>query len=336
MQIIPIEIVENISSFVTNVFTLFKFKRLCKYLYSKITLEPRQHDNHILILLRLYPKNFFHSRIYIHPDITWNIVIKNPEIKWNYRVLSDNPNITPNIIKKYPQYPWRIREKKKVSDLKNDNKLKQPIFRNKLKQSIGLQDDKFNLSSSTEINWSIVRDYPTIHWNWSKLTINPSISLHDILNNHQYPWNWDKLSYHKELTKGDIIANKPWNWPYLSKRFNIPWNEIHNNNQLNYNDNYLLDNLRSQAILTPEFIESHPEINWFGSKLLSNESLSIDYLLSIIEKIQGFDLSLIIFRSDFKWDLVFKYPNIRWKIEDSDERLLDKFDTIFGNRTKNI
>lgn len=321
---IPLEVILHISSFVPSVSTLHKYKHTCKYLYFRITLEPRQNDNHILILLKLYPKSFFHSRIYVHSSITWSIVCKHPEIKWNYRILSDNPNITPDIRSKYPQYPWKPLKAKKVSK-KNDieKKSKQPIFRNMLKQSAGLHEDRFDLSSSLKINWQIVRDNPTIPWDWNKLTINPSISLQDILGNSNYPWNWNELSYHKDLIKENILPGKLWNWPYLSKRFCIPWDQIHDHNQIDYTNNYLLNNLLADGILTPEFIESHPEINWFTNSLVKNESLSIDYLLSIYDKIPNFDLLTIIFRHDFKWNIIFRYQNIDWSVRCCEEFLID-------------
>ena len=42
----------------------------------------------------------------LNPNITWDIVINNLDIPWNFKMLSYNINITWDIVRKYPDYDW--------------------------------------------------------------------------------------------------------------------------------------------------------------------------------------------------------------------------------------
>jgi len=41
-----------------------------------------------------------------HPNITFDIIINNPDFGWNTDSVSDNPNINWKIVKDNPDYPW--------------------------------------------------------------------------------------------------------------------------------------------------------------------------------------------------------------------------------------
>ena len=39
-------------------------------------------------------------------NITWDIIVENPQFNWNYHYVSMNKNITWEIVKNNPDKPW--------------------------------------------------------------------------------------------------------------------------------------------------------------------------------------------------------------------------------------
>ena len=64
-------------------------------------------SNHLLTLLKLYPdKEWSWFWLSENPNITWDIVQKNPQIPWDWYWLSTNPNITWDIVQANPDKKW--------------------------------------------------------------------------------------------------------------------------------------------------------------------------------------------------------------------------------------
>ena len=71
--------------------------------------------------------------------ITWEIVQANPDIDWDYHLLSRNPNITWEIVCENPDKPW----------------------------------DYNALSNNPNITWEIVDANPDKNWDYDGLATNP-------------------------------------------------------------------------------------------------------------------------------------------------------------------
>lgn len=73
------------------------------------------------------------------------------------------------------------------------------------------------------------------------------------------------------------------------------------------------------AMLTPEFIESDPELErklCAESDLAHNMNLPITYIIDRIMNDKQDVMIAITSRNDFTWDLVNKYPQYKWNFED--------------------
>ena len=100
--------------------------------------------------------------------ITWEIVVNNSDINWDYDGLSGNPNITWEIIQANPDKPWSYDY----------------------------------LSSNPNINWDIVEDNPDKPWNYVALANNTMDTSREKYIRERFQ-EWFKRS---EL-KAEIMAN---------------------------------------------------------------------------------------------------------------------------------
>ena len=76
-----------------------------------------------------------------NPNITWDIIINNPDKPWRWCGINQNPNITWDIIINNPDKPW----------------------------------DWNAFSFNKNISWNIIKDNPNKQWNWYGLSKNPNI-----------------------------------------------------------------------------------------------------------------------------------------------------------------
>lgn len=55
-------------------------------------------------------------------------------------------------------------------------------------------------------------------WNWGDLSMNPGITIEDMLAHPDKPWKWGWLSLNPTITMKNVVAHadKPWNWLDLS------------------------------------------------------------------------------------------------------------------------
>jgi hypothetical protein len=130
-------------------------------------------------------------------EITWDIILNNPNKPWDFNGLSQNPNITINIIK--------------------DNILKKWNW--------------IHISKNKGITWDAIVNNPELPWNWFTISQNPNITLRIIKENPDKPWNWYFISMNPNITWKIIEDNpdKPWDWNGFSKNPNITLKIIKDN-----------------------------------------------------------------------------------------------------------
>lgn len=334
MENLPLELIVIISSFQDKVSDVSKLRRTCKCFYSLLRLTRRPNDNDILILLQLFPDRFDMTNISMHPSITWDIVCKYPEYEWNYETLSYNLSISFETIDANMNKPWDIQHLACREDfpLWFYNKYKHldwkstELFANVDVYIPGITDESYyeeerkrkqfrtmtieELNSLEKWNPYDVSDNPNINWNFVKIHINKG-------------WYWRQLSRNPGISKEDIFANAEydWDWPDVSNHKRVPWEEIHDKigkRAYKYSFKVLLE-----AILTPEFIESHPRLRGGVSnshELAMNTNLPITYIIESLEFIDNIEIkrdwiTSITSRDDFTWDLVNKYPQYEWNFK---------------------
>jgi hypothetical protein len=132
-------------------------------------------------------------------------------------------------------------------------------------------------------------------WDWTELSINPSITLKDVLDHPDKPWCWPALSCNPSITLKDVLAHpdKPWNWYMLSRNPSIPlkdvlahpdkpwdWGLLSFNPSITMKD--VLDNpdkpwswvaLSRNPAITGKDVLAHPDKPWDWRELSVNTSV---------------------------------------------------------------
>jgi hypothetical protein len=185
--------------------------------------------------------------------ITMKDIKSNPQIKWNYKLLSINPNITWEFIKE-------------TIESKTYNKLP--------------KNNRWNINSLCSHNRSITLDIirkNKYKWNFSRLSKNSIITPKIVEDNPDIPWD-----------KNELAKNPNFSWAYLLEHYFEDESElvIHYSNNPNINIKDILSNLEywvdwiddknniegkiwinlsSNPGISIQNIVDHPELPWeFG------------------------------------------------------------------------
>jgi hypothetical protein len=46
------------------------------------------------------------------------------------------------------------------------------------------------MSQHASMTWSIIKDNPELHWDYSYVSLNPNVTLEIVKANLDKPWNW--------------------------------------------------------------------------------------------------------------------------------------------------
>jgi hypothetical protein len=132
-----------------------------------------------------------------NPNITWDDVLENPKINWNYGDLSSNSNITWKIICDNHHLDWDIQK----------------------------------FSKNINVTIKIVKDNLKLDWDFAALSKNPAITFEDIMNNRDLPWDFMYVALNPNLTY-EMVNSTPeleWNNLMVSRNANVTWNIVKNN-----------------------------------------------------------------------------------------------------------
>jgi YD repeat-containing protein len=68
-----------------------------------------------------------------------------------------------------------------------------------------------------------MKQNPDLPWDWKSASLNPNITVDDVLNNREIPWDWDYVSMMSSLREDQICDNPdiPWDSKLLSSNKNI-------------------------------------------------------------------------------------------------------------------
>lgn len=153
-----------------------------------------KNDSVFLDAIKLFPGYHWRSEVKFSKDprVTWEIVQKNPSIKWDYSQLSGNPNINMEIVKANPDKPWNF----------------------------------WFLSENPNITWYIVKSNPDLPWKYENLSKNKNITWENVRDSILQNWDFNALSSNENMSIEFIKANpdKKWNYYYIAhNRFSQPY-----------------------------------------------------------------------------------------------------------------
>jgi hypothetical protein len=202
---------------------------------------------------------------------TWNIVVENPDIVWNYMYLSINPTITWDVVRSNRDKNWRY-------DLISGN----PI-----------------------VNWDIIKNNPDIKWFYPMMSRNPNISWDIVEANPDKPWSYKIMSRNTSIPLNLIIENldKGWNCKNLSSRPDITWSIA------KHIDQYIewpFEQLGKNPHIVKEVIDLYPEDIHYIS--CSNPGITYKEIVDLGININYSDL---VINPNLTWDEVMKHKKFK-------------------------
>lgn len=117
------------------------------------------------------------------------LVMDNPDLKWNWNYLSLINFATKDLIRKTKHKPWNWHV----------------------------------LTYGKDIKIEFIMEFSEKPWDWSAVSRLPYTPLQFIEDNIQLPWNFQQLHFNRKLTKEFVkkYADEDWDWEYLYKRHGI-------------------------------------------------------------------------------------------------------------------
>jgi len=171
-------------------------------------------------------------------NITFEDILKHPNINWNNVGMSKNKNITYNIVKSNPTIIWDY----------NKLSANQSITFEDVMNSLDKPWNFTDLSYNPNITWDMIKYTPEFQWDYELLCCNPNLTFDIIEDNRDIPWSYDILGMTSIIT-WDIINNnldKGWNFNNVLKNPTIKWNDA-----LEINNYYIqnIDILRNRIYM---------------------------------------------------------------------------------------
>jgi dUTP pyrophosphatase len=127
-----------------------------------------------------------------HPDLTLDVLLKHPNLPWNFNAIMDHPNLHPSWASHFLFQYWDWNKLSQMADLETLNM------------------------------------YPSLFWNWRLVTQKTSMT--DMMKYPNIPWDFSAL-FVRNITSDDIPfftmfkSRIPmWKWQYFSK--NLTWNAL--------------------------------------------------------------------------------------------------------------
>jgi hypothetical protein len=181
------------------------------------------YNQHILDDLNIFEevetkiREEFWSNLSANPNVTLDMIIKNINKPWNYRMLSKNPNINWEFISNNLDKKWNW---ELISDNPN-------ITWNDIVNNLDKPWDWKYISKNPNITWEIIINNSKMPWDWKYISKNPNITWEIINTNHWRKWSFKDFSYNPNLTIENVISkpNKDWDWKYILKnlKFDIDY-----------------------------------------------------------------------------------------------------------------
>lgn len=213
--------------------------------YNALAENPNIKLNDILENPELIKEYTIYTTLSYNPNLTFDFVLNNLTLKFDWCDLSINDNISFEQIKSHPQLSWSYR----------------------------------HVSSREDVDINFVRQNLEFKWDWEFLSTKQNIKVIEL--NPDLPWNMFSLSNNRTLTF-EFIQKHP-EIPIFPYHYSLSMNiqeidkMIINNMEVNY------DELSLNQTLTSTFILKHSDKPWVFERLSNNDNLDFDLLVGLSE-----------------------------------------------------
>lgn len=223
----------------------------------------------------------FKTLISHHPNITWEDITNNLDIRWDFsNGVSLNPNVDWRIIENnFDDFAWSIK----------------------------------TFTSNVNFNLDLVIEYPDLDWDWSVISKHPELDLKKVKQiGITKPWDWDVLSQHIYV---DEIFNTyqdtyyKWNFKFISANPDLILEDVRLNPNKNWNIELLLGNKNIQLQLFERGIDV-----WEFDKIF--KYLKIHKRYQVYKKVNGTKLLYGIISDSpcLCWEVVISNPDAGWDL----------------------
>ena len=238
-------------------------------------------------------------------------VLKYPTAAWNWRLLSRNPSITFKFILDHPELPW-------VHKYVSQNK---SVLESDVRGYLEYPWDFEGLSANPNISLAFFEEYmikPDVvhHVDWQLISMNPSITMIDVINNPHYKWDDYYLSMNPNLNSNFVLnegKDRKWHVPSVCSNPGITARDIFKNTLKSFlqpHGGWNYRTLSTNPNLPIEYVKSNIKEDWNYYSISANVSLTDLETYGQI-KWDGYGLSL---NANITFDYIKRHPKITWDI----------------------
>lgn len=269
-----------------------------EYVEKYISQNYQNHKNNFITI--------GYNSISLYNNITYQLVIDNINLNWDWCCISGHINITYDIIKKNNNIQWDYDGILSNKNIKFDELVKYIIEKNNLSENNWINEikeiEKGKLLYDESITLHIImqnkgitendiKKYNEINWSYKLLSSNCNISWKFVLDNFDCEWDFNMLfsrpvnTWEQIKSMGKIIfedfdeTNILSNFDkktigFISKNPNITWDIIENNLHEMWDWNMISINPN----ISMKIINDNPDKQWDKNNIYKNKSISIEEL----------------------------------------------------------
>jgi hypothetical protein len=232
-------------------------------------------------------------------------VTDHPELPWCFENLSWNPRLTVEVIEKFEEKRWEwffICQNPALTSGRLDF----------VKLFERFPDRSWEFSClSHSVPLATILALQHLPWEWSNVSLNPTLTINDVRANLSRPWHWGRLTAHININM-EIIAEHPelpWdmNWVSLNEEFDAEMMSalsVHSIGQFEWMQ------LSKSRRTTMNFIDQHPEYPWHWAYVSRNPNLTMDIVRAHPDRPWAWDD--ISHCTRLSMDVVRQFPEKEW------------------------
>lgn len=246
------------------------------------------------------------NTISLYKNITYQLVIDNMHLNWDWVCISGHKNITYEMIITNTTIPWEYHGILSNKNIKFDDLIeyvinKKCLNKNNFVNELKLLEETELLTNESPtlitlmmnkgVTINDIKKYNEINWNYNLLSSNCNIPWNFVLENIDENWNFNMLFSRptntwkdiKEMGKiifadfnnENILSNfDKTTIGFISKNQNITWDIINDN----LHENWDWDSVLINPNTTMKIINNNPDKPWNKSKLYYNNKITLEEL----------------------------------------------------------